>query len=114
MKRAFSLTEIIDSFAVDEFIQMLLTFPVEPPQKDEMLEIIAESVYANSSTLDGRRFANNFYTRRKEDAKERLSSNGKSAGGAKVTSLADIVKTQPKAPGNDFGFKVVKKKGKKN
>jgi hypothetical protein len=25
-----------------------------------------------------------------------------------------VVKTQPKAPGSDFGFKVVKKKGKKN
>jgi PERQ amino acid-rich with GYF domain-containing protein len=73
---------------VDEFIQMLLTFPVEPPHKDEMLEIIAESVYANSSTLDGKRFANNFYMRRKEDAIDRVASNGKSTA-AKVTSLAD-------------------------
>jgi PERQ amino acid-rich with GYF domain-containing protein len=67
---------------------MLLTFPVEPPHKDEMLEIIAESVYANSSTLDGKRFANNFYMRRKEDAIDRVASNGKSSA-AKVTSLAD-------------------------
>jgi PERQ amino acid-rich with GYF domain-containing protein len=67
---------------------MLLTFPVEPPHKDEMLEIIAESVYANSSTLDGKRFANNFYMRRKEDAIDRVASNGKSTA-AKVTSLAD-------------------------
>jgi PERQ amino acid-rich with GYF domain-containing protein len=67
---------------------MLLTFPVEPPHKDEMLEIIAESVYANSSTLDGKRFANNFYTKRKEDAIDRVGAGSKN-GAAKVTSLAD-------------------------
>jgi PERQ amino acid-rich with GYF domain-containing protein len=118
---------------VDEFIQMLLTFPVEPSSsnaKVEQLEIISDSVYANSSTLDGRRFAQEFYTKRKADAQNRLASGSQAP--AKINSLADsespafiplrhllipiyltVVKTQPKAAGSDFGgFKVVKPKGK--
>jgi PERQ amino acid-rich with GYF domain-containing protein len=61
---------------------MLLLFPIEPgAQRAETLEIIADSVYANSSTLDGRRFAQEFYTKRKLDAQARTS--------AKISSLAD-------------------------
>jgi PERQ amino acid-rich with GYF domain-containing protein len=117
---------------VDEFIQMLLTFPVEPgaSSRAEQLEIISDSVYANSSTLDGRRFAQEFYTKRKTDAQNRLASGSQAP--SKINSLADskyslggthieyalthlpiVVKTQPKAAGSDFGgFKVVKAKGK--
>ncbi|KAJ9124188.1 hypothetical protein QFC22_000985 [Naganishia vaughanmartiniae] len=98
---------------MDEFIQMLLTFPVEPGAagRADLLEIISDSVYANSSTLDGRRFAQEFYTKRKADAQNRLA-NGSQAP-SKINSLADIVKTQPKAASSDFGgFKVVKAKGK--
>lgn len=51
---------------VNEFIEMLLTFPLNPPA--DVTEIIAEAIYANSSTLDGRRFAADFVTRRKADA----------------------------------------------
>jgi PERQ amino acid-rich with GYF domain-containing protein len=77
---------------VDEFIQMLLTFPVEPGNaaRADQLEIISDSVYANSSTLDGRRFAQEFYTKRKADAQNRLAaaSNGKPAP-VKSNSLAE-------------------------
>ncbi|PKY18636.1 hypothetical protein RhiirB3_111793 [Rhizophagus irregularis] len=45
---------------------MLLTFPLDPPPAT--IEIIQESVYANSPTLDGRRFADEFIKRRKADA----------------------------------------------
>ncbi|CAG8569960.1 28830_t:CDS:2 [Racocetra persica] len=51
---------------VDEFIQMLLTFPLDPPP--ETIEIIQDSIYATSPTLDGRRFADEFIKRRKADA----------------------------------------------
>ncbi|CAG8516527.1 1684_t:CDS:10, partial [Funneliformis caledonium] len=51
---------------VEEFIQMLLTFPLDPPPAT--IEIIQDSIYANSSTLDGRRFADEFVKRRKADA----------------------------------------------
>jgi PERQ amino acid-rich with GYF domain-containing protein len=97
---------------VDEFIQMLLTFPIDPPasSRADVLEIISDSVYANSSTLDGRRFAQEFYTKRKAD----VAAN--KAGGkpvTKISSLADVLKAQPKPPSSDLGFKIVKAKGKK-
>lgn len=51
---------------IDDFIEMLLSFPLNP--SPDVTVIIAEAVYANSSTLDGRRFAADFVTRRKADA----------------------------------------------
>lgn len=96
---------------VDDFISMLLSFPVDPPasSRAEVQEIIADSVYASSSTLDGRRFAQEFMTRRKADAKRDTSKPV-----PKIGSLADVVKTQPKAPAADVGFKVVKAKKKRS
>ncbi|EJT51797.1 cytoplasm protein [Trichosporon asahii var. asahii CBS 2479] len=90
---------------------MLLQFPIDPPAsaRADQLEIIADSVYASSSTLDGRRFAQEFFTRRKQDAQRAASGRPVQ----KVSSLADVVKTQPKQASSDLGFKVVKKKGKK-
>ncbi|EEH36304.1 GYF domain-containing protein [Paracoccidioides lutzii Pb01] len=46
------------SINVDDFVQQLLLLPPET-------EIISDSVYANSQTLDGRRFAEEFIRRRK-------------------------------------------------
>lgn len=43
---------------VDDFAQQLLLLPAET-------EILSDSVYANSQTLDGRRFAEEFIRRRK-------------------------------------------------
>lgn len=43
---------------VDDFVQQLVLLPAEA-------EIISDSVYANSQTLDGHRFANEFIRRRK-------------------------------------------------
>lgn len=51
---------------IDDFIEMLLSFPLNPSA--DVSVIIAEAVYANSSTLDGRRFAADFISRRKADA----------------------------------------------
>ncbi|ODN95845.1 cytoplasmic protein [Cryptococcus wingfieldii CBS 7118] len=96
---------------IDDFISVLLSFPIDPPaaSRTDQMEIISDSVYANSSTLDGRRFAQEFTVKRKQDA---VAQRG-GGGGKKVTSLADVVKTQPKQPSVDAGFKVVKAKGKK-
>ncbi|ORX39105.1 hypothetical protein BD324DRAFT_649196 [Kockovaella imperatae] len=102
---------------VDEFIQMLLSFPVDPPasSRGDVLEIISDSVYANSSTLDGRRFAEEFMTRRKADANRFQGSNGTANPAKSVSgpgSLADVVKSVPKKA-EDAGFRIVKAKGKK-
>ncbi|KAK8843328.1 hypothetical protein IAR55_006983 [Kwoniella newhampshirensis] len=103
---------------LDDFIQVLLSFPIDPAPsaRADQLEIISDSVYANSSTLDGRRFAQDFYTKRKADALARKNgqgSGGTGGAGKTIASLADVVKTQPKAVSADMGFKVVKGKGKK-
>lgn len=97
--------------AVDEFVQMILTFPIDPPaaEKPTYLEMISETVYANSNTLDGKRFAQEFFTKRKADA-----AKPKAPGQVAVakSSLADVVKSVPKKA-EDAGFRVVKAKGKK-
>lgn len=43
---------------VDDFVSQLLMLPAEP-------DIISDSIYASSQTLDGRRFAEEFVRRRK-------------------------------------------------
>ncbi|CAI2185670.1 14217_t:CDS:10 [Funneliformis geosporum] len=44
-----------------DFIQMLLKFPLDPPHAT--IEIMQDLIYANSSTLDGQRFADEFVKR---------------------------------------------------
>ncbi|WOO84946.1 GYF domain-containing protein mpd2 [Vanrija pseudolonga] len=111
-----ALTGLRTDVNVDEFIQMLLQFPVDPPasSRADVLEIIADSVYAASSTLDGRHFAQEFFTRRKADAARSAAAASAARPVQKIASLADVVKTQPKPVAADAGFKVVKtKKGRK-
>lgn len=86
---------------------MLLSFPVDPDPST--VEIISDLIYANSTTLDGRRFASEFVSKRKADAASRRGMGTVS----KPVSIADIVKTQPKPTQPEWGgFKVVNKKKK--
>lgn len=86
---------------------MLLSFPLDVDPSTS--ELISDLIYANSATLDGRRFAAEFASRRKADAMRK--STGGAGGGP--TSIADIVKSTPKSSGNEWGgFKVVNKKKK--
>ncbi len=89
---------------------MLLSFPLDPDPTTT--EIISDLIYASSTTLDGRRFAADFVSRRKADAISR--PKGATAGGAaKQVSIADVVRNQPKPAQNEWGgFKVVNKKKK--
>lgn len=89
---------------------MLLSFPLDPDPST--VEIISDLIYASSTTLDGRRFASEFVSRRKADATSRPKSTS-TAGAAKQLSIADVVKTQPKPAQSEWGgFKVVNKKKK--
>ncbi|CAE6516837.1 unnamed protein product [Rhizoctonia solani] len=101
----------LNGINVEEFMQMLLSFPLDP--SPAVIEIISDSIYANSSTLDGRRFAAEFCQKRKADAAAARAKPG-SASGAKVprASLAEVVKTQPKPVQSEWGFKTVQKKPK--
>ncbi|KAG9102809.1 hypothetical protein FRC06_001073 [Ceratobasidium sp. 370] len=95
---------------VEEFMQMLLSFPLDP--SPAVIEIISDSIYANSSTLDGRRFAAEFCQKRKADA---AAAHTKINSGSKAparVSVADVVKTQPKPVQSEWGFKTVQKKAK--
>jgi PERQ amino acid-rich with GYF domain-containing protein len=90
---------------------MLLSFSMDPDPST--VELISELIYANSTTLDGRRFAAEFINKRKADAVARLkggSAVGKAAG--KSVSIADVVKATPKPQQQEWGFKVVNKKKK--
>ncbi|KAH9819738.1 hypothetical protein DFH28DRAFT_1053138 [Melampsora americana] len=105
---------------VDDFMKMLLDFPINPDES--VLEIVSDSVYAGSATLDGRRFAKEFNTRRHADVMARMGNlkptptraNSNVSGTVKKSStMADAVKSQP-APKNDgWGFAVVGPKKKK-
>ncbi|KAI0090042.1 hypothetical protein BDY19DRAFT_942078 [Irpex rosettiformis] len=92
---------------LEEITSMLLTFPLDPDSST--VEVISDLIYSNSTTLDGRRFAAEFVSKRKADSKG--SSSHATSG--KPLSIADVVKTQPKPVQNEWGgFKVVNKKKK--
>ena len=108
---------ILIHFLVNDFTQQLLLLPAEA-------EIISDSVYANSATLDGRRFADEFIRRRKLADKgvvEPVSASAyvdqKNGGGwsevAKKGSSSNVQR-EPEESSN-AAFKVVapRKKGKR-
>lgn len=70
---------------------MLLSFPVD----DSCLEIIQDIIYTNSISMDGRRFANDFISRRKADLDGKLNV---------VLPKNNVISSE---------FKVVTKKGRK-
>lgn len=94
-------------------MSMLLSFSMDPDPST--VELISDLIYANSTMMDGRRFASEFVAKRKADAAARPKGagvNGVSA--AKPVSIADVLKAQPKpAASSEWGgFKVVNKKKK--
>jgi len=90
---------------------MLLSFPLDADSST--MEIISDLIYANSTTLDGRRFASEFVSKRKLDAASRPKGATTSSVSGKPPSIADVVKAQPKPAHNEWGgFKVVNKKKK--
>ncbi|KAG2149771.1 hypothetical protein BD769DRAFT_1408297 [Suillus cothurnatus] len=93
------------SVNLEDMTQMLLSFPLDPDPSTS--EIISDLIYANSTTLDGRRFAAEFVKRRRASGAAGPGPNGN----GKV-SIADVVKTTPRAAQPEWGFKVVNKKKK--
>lgn len=125
--RATLRTGLYSSINVDDFVTQLLILPAE-------MDIISDSVYAHSTTLDGRRFADEFIRRRKLADKGIVVDSGKvGSGGDNVEGWNEVAKkgqTHPRVnsgaagggggsngngsfAGDDFDFRVVsKKKGK--
>ncbi|KAJ3910413.1 hypothetical protein F5879DRAFT_929457 [Lentinula edodes] len=108
---AESLKGLNNTVNVEDIMSMLLSFPIDPDPSTS--EIISDLIYANTTTLDGRRFAADFLSRRKADAVARAKA-GPGAAATKMVSIADVVKAQPKpqAQSEWGGFKVVNKKKK--
>ncbi|KAK5030396.1 kinesin-like protein [Exophiala sideris] len=99
---------------VDSFVQDLLQLPPE-------IEIISDSVYASSQTLDGRRFAEEFVRRRRLADKGIIEPATNGAGGMDGKGAGGWSEVAKKGPAvapkeeNNASFKVVatKKKGKR-
>jgi PERQ amino acid-rich with GYF domain-containing protein len=106
----FSIVVISDyCAAVEEIMSMLLSFPMDPDPTT--VEIISDLIYANSTVLNGRRFASEYISKRKADAASRPQGVSPSGGVGKPVSIADVVKAQPKSAQPEWGgFKVVNKK----
>ena len=93
---------------------MLLSFPLDA--SPDVLEIISDSVYANSSTLDGRRFANEFTARRRLDVAARYPQLAAAASKGKPGSMAEALRLQAQPKPAEWNVKVAggkKKKGGK-
>lgn len=82
----------------NELLSMMISLPANSDSKD----IIADIIYANSSTMDGRRFAEEFMKRRNKV--ENAKGDGKDWG--------NFLQTAPVAKpiASDNSFKVVKRK----
>lgn len=93
---------------MDEFLSVLLSFPLEPTPS--ILEIISDSVYSNSSTLDGRRFATEFSARRKLDVNARYP--GLLKKGVKG-SMAEVIRMGVPAKTAEWNVKVAGGRRKK-
>ena len=72
---------------------MCLQFPLDAA--GDVLDIISDSVYANSSTLHGRRFAEEFVGRRMKDAEARYPDTFKKAVVVQPVKKAPLVKEKP-------------------
>uniref|UniRef100_A0A8H7YAI1 GYF domain-containing protein n=1 Tax=Psilocybe cubensis TaxID=181762 RepID=A0A8H7YAI1_PSICU len=106
-----SLKGLNSSVNVEEIVSMLLSFPIDPDSTTA--EIISDTIYSNSTTLDGRRFASEFIAKRKADALAKAKgtvNSGKAS--SKPVSIADVVRATPKTTQPEWGFKVVNKKKK--
>ncbi|KAG6891097.1 hypothetical protein C0995_014187 [Termitomyces sp. Mi166 len=105
-----TLKGLNSSVNVEEIMEMLISFPIEPDQPT--IDTVADAIYINSTTLDGRRFAAEFFSKRKADAAARKGAVGGGKSPAKPVSIADVVKAAPKPTQPEWGFKVVNKKKK--
>ncbi|KAJ2449513.1 kinesin-like protein [Coemansia sp. RSA 2336] len=99
-----------------KFIEMLLTFPVKAPEST--LEIISEQIYAYSTTLNGRAFAEDFAKRRLKDYNAIKNGSAKSAPEnwsqlLKTPSSNGVSAKSVSSRNTQSSFQVVSKKGRK-
>lgn len=91
---------------VDGFVTSLLDLPPEA-------DIISDSVYANSTTLDGRRFAEEFLRRRKL-ADRGITPEPTPSGASPASMFSSTGSHVSDGKGNAGGWSEVAKKGGQN
>jgi PERQ amino acid-rich with GYF domain-containing protein len=99
-----SLQGLNAGISATELLSMLLSLPATPDSR----EIIAETIYSNSSTMDGRRFADEFLKRRNAAEKEKVGDSW-----SDVLQRSTVVTKPVENDGWNPAFKVVAKKKKK-
>lgn len=104
----------LSPLTVDDFVQMLLSFPV--PIDKATRELISDSVYSSSRTLDGRHFADAFADKRLADSRSIKAGKATPAPSAAVAatpskpgSFTEAIKFVPNRP-QEPNFKIVTKK----
>lgn len=93
----FTQGNVANNNSVDEFITNLMVFPLD-------VELVSDSIYSSSNSLDGRRLANEFVSRRK------LAEKGQIPQGAITSASANAGSS--KAPEQDDGWTIQPEKRK--
>ena len=87
---------------MDDFVAQLLMLPPEP-------DIISDSIYSSSTTLDGRRFAEEFIRRRKLADKGVVPDS--SASGGSQSAFGSNISNTAENKSSGGGWNEVAKKG---
>lgn len=103
-----TLQDLSNGVSRSEVLSMLMMLPATGESK----EIIADIIYSNSTTMDGRRFAEEFIKRRLKVA---AVENGDASEGKGSGNWSDVVgKKKPVADEWNVQFKVVGKKKRRD
>ena len=101
-----AITNLYPSVSKDDLLEVFTTLPAH----SDSVQLIAETIYSSSATMDGRRFAQEFMKKRQQVEKE-VGNDGQSWSLA-IASSANKIPTV-----DDDGWSTSvksKKKGKRN
>lgn len=102
-----SMTNLYPSVSKNDLLELFTTLPAQ----NDSAQLISETIYSSSATMDGRRFAQEFIKRRQQVEKQ-LGPGASESWSAAITSSADKV---PVVDDDGWSTNVKsKKKGKKN
>lgn len=102
-----TMTNLYPSVSKDELLEIFTTLPVH----SDSAQLISETIYSSSATMDGRRFAQEFMKRRHQVEKQ-LGPGDNGSWSAAISTSADKI---PAVDDDGWSTSVKsKKKGKKN
>lgn len=101
-----AMTNLYPSVSKNDLLEIFTTLPAHPDSS----QLISETIYSSSATMDGRRFAQEFMKRRQAVDKQVGAGSGENWSAAIVTSADKI----PTVDDEGWSTSKTKKKGKKN